>query len=71
MATRQNITEITNLAKVLATKELNDPAKATESKEMVELLAQVTGLLKQKSRGDESIESLVSQVEELIKQKSN
>jgi hypothetical protein len=71
MATRQNITEITNLAKALATKELNDPAKITQSKEMVELLGQVTDLLKQKSRGDEAIESLVSQVEELIKQKSD
>ena len=70
MVTRQNITEITSLAKALATKELNDPTKVTQSKEMVELLGQVTDLLKQKSRGDDAIESLVSQVEELIKQKS-
>lgn len=64
MATTNQVSSITSLAKQLADKELADGE--TGSEQMLEVLNEVAKMLETKAGGNQEIKALAKQVQELV-----
>jgi hypothetical protein len=64
----KNVTEITKLAKQIASKELSN-SKNESSAELLEVLGSVAKLLEERAGIDSQVKELAVQVQELVKAK--